>query len=183
MKRADEGIAEIERALALDPFNDLIQALSGPVFTWVGRYDDAIAQLEKALQTSPGNPVALTGLARALHHAGRLDESLAAERRLWTARGDAEMVAALSQQQDGFREALRRGADLLAARARKNGTAPQFIGIMYSRAGERDRALEWLQRSFDAHDPNVPFAVTGPTWQAFRGDPRFDAIHRKLGLP
>ena len=183
MRRPDEGVAEMQRALSLDPFNDLIQALAGTVFTLVERYDEAIAQFENALETSPGNTVALNGLARALHHAGRHDEALEADRKLWTARGDEDMVRVLSDPSTDYDTTLRRAATVQAARAAKSGTAPLFIAILYMRARAYDEALQWLQRSFDAHDPNVPYIAVGPNWQDLRDDARFAAIHRKLGLP
>lgn len=183
MRRPQEAIGEMERAIAIDPFNDLIQALYGVVLTLHGRYDEAIAQFRKAIETSPGSPVALNGLARALHHAGRFDEALAAERTLWQARGDTEMVRVLSDGSGGYHAALRKGADVQAARMRKTGAAPLYVGTMYIRAGAQDEALAWLRRSFEARDPNVPYVEVDANWASVSKDPRFIEIHQKLGLP
>ncbi len=69
-------MAQIERALELDPFNDLYQALYGVDLMSARRYDDSIAQFRKALRTSPGNPVALIQLSSAFHLNGMYEEAL-----------------------------------------------------------------------------------------------------------
>ena len=67
-------------------------------------------------------------------------------------------------------------------RSAQRGTALLFIGIMYMRAGARDEALEWLRRSFEARDPNVPYVIAGPNWAPVKDDPRFVTIQQALGL-
>ena len=57
MRRPDEAMAQIERALALDPFNPLFQVMYAADLIFVRRYDDAIA----AARNVPGNPAAMDG--------------------------------------------------------------------------------------------------------------------------
>ena len=58
MKPREEGIAQIQGALDLDPLNAFFQAFYGVDPDFRGRYDEAIAQLHKALRTSPEIPFA-----------------------------------------------------------------------------------------------------------------------------
>jgi serine/threonine-protein kinase len=183
MKRPQQSLEQIERAIALDPHNDLVQSLLGVVLMSQRRFDEAAVQFRRALETTPASPLALNGLSRAYHHAGRFDEGLAAERELWKARGDIDMVRLLSATAGGYHATLRRGADLQAARARKTGGAPLNIALMYIRAGARDEALDWLRRSFDARDPNIPYIAAIPNFADVKDDPRFIAVQQALGLP
>ena len=51
MRRPEEAIAEIGRALELDPFSYLFQYVHGLDLLDASRYDDAIAQFRKTLGT------------------------------------------------------------------------------------------------------------------------------------
>lgn len=185
MGRKREAVEQIERALRSDPFNDLIQSLCGIVLTSVGRHDEAMAQFRSALKTASRSPVALNGLARALYQSGKLEESFTAEKAVWMTRGDTETVAALERgwRDGGYRSAVRAAADVQAARAQGAGKAPLHIAILYMRAGDHDRALTWAERSFAAHDPNIPYLATATHWDAVRTDPRFRALIKRLNLP
>ena len=52
-------MAQIERAMELDPLNPLIQAFYSMDLLFARRYDDAIAQAQNALRTAPNNFVAI----------------------------------------------------------------------------------------------------------------------------
>jgi len=56
------------------------------------------------------------------------------------------------------------------------------MGHLYLQAGDRDRALEWLQRASEVRDPNVPY-LRAPEWDPVRSDPRFQNLMRRVGLP
>jgi hypothetical protein len=54
---------------------------------------------------------------------------------------------------------------------------------VYIFAGNNDRALDWLERGFEAHDPNMPGLVCQPAFDRLRDDPRFKDILRRMNLP
>ena len=57
MRRPEEAMAQIERALQLDPFNPLCRALYAMDLNFVHRYDDAVAALRDLLRTAPNDPI------------------------------------------------------------------------------------------------------------------------------
>jgi TolB-like protein/Tfp pilus assembly protein PilF/predicted Ser/Thr protein kinase len=183
--RPAEGLQQIQRALELDPLSDLIRSLYGVLLAFARQTDEAITQFQTALKTSPRSPVALNGLARTLHDAQRQPEALEAERAAWAALDDRQMLAAFAEgaERGGYRGALRHAADTFAARSLAQNTAPLAIAVLYLRAGDKERALEWLERSFTARDPNVPYAGIGPEWDLVRDDPRMRAVLQRMNLP
>jgi serine/threonine-protein kinase len=184
MGRSDEAMAQIERALELDPFNALYRALYGEDLVFVRRYDEAIAQHRKALQTSPNLPFALGSLATALYLKGMHEESLAAERSFRIAIGDREGEEALTRgyEEAGYAGAMRRAAEIAAARSRESHTEAAGVATYYLRAGERDLAVEWLERAFVDRDPVLPY-VGQPDFDSLRDDPRFQDLLHRMNLP
>jgi hypothetical protein len=53
----------------------------------------------------------------------------------------------------------------------------------YAVLGDKDRAFEWLTKLFDARATYVEWANVSPTYDVFKGDPRFDALVARLHLP
>ena len=71
-------------------------------------------------------------------------------------------------------------ADLLA-KARE-GFAYQ-IAEVYAVRGEKDKAFEWLQISFDDRDAGMLGLLVDPLLRSLRDDPRYNKLLAKLGFP
>ena len=182
--RPKEAMAQIERALELDPLNALFQAIYGMDLMYARRYDDAIALLRNTLKTSPNDLVALSTLRSAFHMKHMYDEALDVWKASYAARGDQEAQDALARgfKDDGYRGALQRVAEMLVARSRKTYVSPWQIGTLYTRAGKNDEALDWLEKAYQAHDQNMPYLSVDPIFDTMRDDTRFQALLRRMNL-
>ena len=60
--------------------------------------------------------------------------------------------------------------------------SPWDIAETYAMAGENDKAIKWLQKAFEVHDPDLPYLLM-PIFDNLREDPRFQEIARKMNLP
>jgi hypothetical protein len=107
---------------------------------------------------------------------------------------DPERVAAFERglAEAGYEGAQRRIADLLAARYEKSGGVPDpgvrrvympvDIALRYLDARDYDRTIDWLEKAFEARDPNLPYVGYSPLYDPLRSDPRFQDLVRRLGL-
>lgn len=183
MKRPGEAMAQIRRALELDPLNALIQLHYGSLLLFSGRYDEAIVQYSKLLRTSPENPGAHAGLAAIFFLRSRYRESLAETKASYAV--DHEMQETLTQgyAQSGYRGAMKCAADMMAARARKTYVGPVEVATLYNEAGEKDRALEWLEKGLEVRDPVMAYLDLWPDLEPLRSDPRFQNLLRRMNLP
>jgi eukaryotic-like serine/threonine-protein kinase len=187
MGRPEEAMMQAERALELDPLNPVTHAITGGSFLMVRRYDEAIAHFQTVLRLSPGSMNGLNGLSNALHYAERYEEALAAERESVRAgRGDPELEEVLGRGfvEAGYQEAMGQGAALLAERARSQHVPATRVARLYLRAGDNERALEWLERAYEARDPGLPYIGSGhKDFDPLRDHPRFRALLREMNLP
>jgi serine/threonine-protein kinase len=183
MERSEEAMVQIQRALELDPFNPFFQGFHAAVLEFAGRYDEAIVQYRKALRAFPDLPFARWNLSSIFFRKAMYEESLAETKAFYA--GDREMEEALTQgyAQSGYRGAMRRAADLRAARARKGYELPSDVAEMYAWAGEEAQALEWLEKALEVRDPNMPHVRLYPSFQTLRNTPRFQDILRRMNLP
>jgi TolB-like protein/Tfp pilus assembly protein PilF len=182
--RPKEAMPQIERALDVDPFSSLLQALYGMDLMYARRYDDAIGLLRKTLESSPNDLVALSALRSALHLKHLDTEALEVWKRSYAARDDreAEEALALGFKEGGYSGALRRVAETLAARSKTSYVSPWQIGTLYTRAGMKDEALDWLEKAYLARDQNMPYLGVDPIFDTLRDEPRYQGLLRKMKL-
>jgi TolB-like protein/Tfp pilus assembly protein PilF len=180
--RPDEAMAQIERALELDPFNLKLRSFYVIDLVYVGRYDDAIAEARDILRLQPDNPVARSGLTYALVVKGMFDEALEVDRARFA--GDAQLEALeRGYAEAGYTGAQQRIADLQASQyGTPGGPAAYGIALRYLYAGNRDRALEWLEQAYEDNDGNMPYLGL-PIYDSLRSDPRFQDLLRRMNLP
>jgi len=181
--RADEGLRHSELAIKLDPFNALYHGMHGMVLTYLRRFDDAMAAARTAISIRSDMRVPFSVMQYVYMVKGMRDEQLA-DQRLRIA-NDPERIAAFERglAEGGYEGAQRGIADVLAARYAKSQyhNAPG-VALRYLDAGDNDRAIEWLQKAYDVHDPELAYSSM-PPWDRLRDDPRYQALLRRIGLP
>jgi TolB-like protein/tetratricopeptide (TPR) repeat protein len=183
--RPQEAMAQIDTALALDPLNSLFRALYAMDLMYARRFDDAIGLLRSTLKIAPHDLVALATLRSAYHEKGMYKEALDVWEASLEAKGDTVAEAALARgyAEGGYSRALSRMAETLVVRSRTSHVTPWQIGTLYTRAGKKDEALDWLEKAVEARDPNVPYLSIDPIFDDLRANPRFQKLIHRLNLP
>jgi serine/threonine protein kinase/tetratricopeptide (TPR) repeat protein len=182
MKRPREARAQMDSALSLDPLNALIHGLNGVELLDQGSAFEALDEFQKALDG--GNIPMGMNVVQALAQAGRPEEALGEMRRILFA-GDPEALGALSSgyEAGGFREAMRRLADLSAGRPSAMTGGPFVVADWYALAGDADRTIEWVNRAVESRDANAAYVGEWADFAFVREDPRFQSLLRQMGLP
>ncbi len=185
LHKPEEAEQNMEIALKLDPFNSLYKALYGRNLNFTRQYDKAIALFESALKSSPQDPVALSNLRSSYHMKGMYAKALDIWKAYYNAKNDHEAVEVLTNggAEDGYHKALEDLAVLLIDRSDSTFVTPWQIATVYTRAGQRDKALIWLGKAFEDHDTNMPYIGVDPIFDILKGDLRFLNLLKKMNLP
>jgi adenylate cyclase len=111
------------------------------------------------------------------------EQALATARRLYEARGDQDILKALNRgyAEGGYKEAMRQAAEAVAARS--NRAYAMRIATLYTYAGEKDRALDWLEIAFQERMQNLVYLNVYPKWDLLRDDPRFQNLIQRMNFP
>jgi serine/threonine-protein kinase len=185
MRRQEEAMEQIERAVELDPLNSLFQAMYGMVLNYAHQYEAAAEHLRNILTQTPDERTALAALRTTYHLLGMHDEAIEVWRTSFAARGDREAQEVLER---GYAEGdyfgtLSMLAEMMVARSRTTHVTPWQIATFYTRAGKNAEALEWLERAHAEHDANMPYISIDPIFDGLRDEPRFQALLHRMGLP
>ena len=183
MRRPQEAREQIDRAMELDPLSSFFQGIYGGQLMRVRQYDDAITQLRKAHGTELHPHV--YNLWVAFHQKRMYEEAVAEAKKYFAVMGHSEVAEALTRGYDegGYLRAMRLAADKLAARSKRTDVKPTQVVQLYAYAGEKDRALEWMEKAYQARDSQLVYLNLHVFWDSLRDDPRFQDLLRRMNLP
>jgi uncharacterized glyoxalase superfamily protein PhnB len=54
--------------------------------------------------------------------------------------------------------------------------------MVYTALGDEERALDWLEKAYQARDNRMIDLKVDPEWDSLRSDARFNDLLRRLGL-
>ena len=222
MRRDRESVAETERAVALDPFNPMLNACLGWHRLFAGDYDQAIQAATRALQIQPANFWARMNLGWAYEQKAMYGEAetqfraaseqqpmamgmssgggmqatsmssttsmqMSAEAaRIAATRADVVVLANASLAHALAVAGDRRGAQAVLAgllRQRAHGyVSPYDVALVYAGLGDKQQALDWLQRAYEERSSLLVFALREPRLAPLRTEPRFAALMREFAL-
>ena len=184
-KRFDEAIVAMRRAEELDPLSPIIGTNLGDVLLYAGRYDEAIVQYQRVLSLDPNFANAFSGLGLTHWQKGMKPEAISEMRKYVElsgssiGKGSLGFFLARSGQRD---EAVKLLAELKQASSQQYVpfTAVAFIHLGL---GEKDEALDWLEKEIDARGSYTTYYATMPELDDLRTEPRFKAMLKRLNLP
>jgi tetratricopeptide (TPR) repeat protein len=172
--KLDEAERLLREAFQTDPLSLEVRRAMGHLQIIAGRYEEAIDSLEHVRMVDPDFPYVDLHLARALTFAGRLAEALPR----WEIR----------KTEPGWQHWMAYAYVIAGRRADVERMAaahdhPYRLAIIYAALGDKDRALQALDRAADIVPHRVAHLVRYPEMAPLRDDPRFAAVLRKLRLP
>ncbi len=113
------------------------------------------------------------------------EEALTDATKFFALRGDNEVVEALERgyAQGGYAGAMRLAAEKLAARSKLTYVQPTKIARLFARAGEKDRALDWLEKAYEERASQLVNINVAVQWDNLRDEPRFQDLLRRMNFP
>jgi TolB-like protein/Tfp pilus assembly protein PilF len=177
--RHDEAVAALRRATQIDPLFAGPWTVLGSVLLHRGELAEARAVLTRAMELAPQSDFPPHFLVLTALLEGRPAEALPLLERPSTL--FREIDAALLQRALGREDEARRTLERVIA---QYGEVAGFqIAEVLAWWGEKERALEWLERAYAQRDDGIIDLATSPFLVSVRGDPRYVALARKLDLP
>jgi serine/threonine protein kinase/Tfp pilus assembly protein PilF len=182
--RLEEATVELKRALELDPLSLLINRNMGRVFIYKKQYDQAIEQERKALELEANFVQAYVDLGWVYVEESRYKEATAEfEKALTISPSNLGVLSTL-----GYAYALedrkadaRTVLDQLRELSKREYVAPLLVAQIYAGLGEKDRALEWMEKSYDDRSLGIA-GKSYPGFDSLRSDPRFADLLRRMNL-
>jgi Flp pilus assembly protein TadD len=189
-RRFDEALREGLRAWNLAPTSARFEQGLGEVYVYNEQYKEAMDIAGKLLASDStfGGGYRLLGLAY-MQQRNFKEAAKAWQDCQRLAPGcDARAYLAYINAVTGRRADALKLVDTLEAEWRQQSTPAKAANIadelagVYAGLAEKVKALDWLERGADTHTFMLYVGIE-PAFRSLRGEPRFKAVLKKIGLP
>jgi len=183
MGRFDESAAELNAAIALEPLSPILWSDKCEMLNLASRYTEAIAACSYVLEMYPDYFIAHFHLAHAYMLNGQPRQALEAALAAVHEDERAIAVARLAQAYASAGDATEARALLakLATRG-EDRAAPSEVAACYAILGERDRALDWLEKGRVSGAALMIELKKDPVFAPLRTEPRFLAVLDRMNV-
>ncbi len=189
--RHDDAIAEMKKAIQLDPFSPRIQSFLGRTYIWARRYDDALAHLHQTTQMFPNFAIDHQRLAHLYAYRGEFHNAIAEETRTRILAG--EDPRSVVELEESFRTAFAsRGPrgywEKLLELSQRSDNPPEAyttndgLAILYARLGEKEKALGTLEQAYYERQLHMTEIGIEPAFDTLQSEPRFQELLRRIGV-
>lgn len=184
MKRYDEALREGQRALELDPLSMTANYVLTEIFMFRQQYDRAVSQAKEMLSIDPNFTDAYIFFGRSYLEKKMFSEAIASYKKaielgVFGSLVNLAQAYVLSGNVMKAREIL--------ADPRTKNLPSSALARIYASLGERDRALELLEKAYEEREFLLLMINAAPRdflpgCESLLADPRFKALTEKIGL-
>ncbi len=178
--RMDQAFPYIEKAVDLDPLNDLALALYGVVLTHNGQLDEAIEIAKKSMAINPQNILTLRLMEFASYPNGDMETSVQMLDLVYSNVFPIDIDIKREYSENGYKAMVDKLATLLEQNSKGQDI---YIAMFFNRAGKQEKAIQWIERAFENHDADMPYFFRTKEAENLKADPRVVDIARKIKLP
>ncbi|HEX7318021.1 MAG TPA: tetratricopeptide repeat protein [Pyrinomonadaceae bacterium] len=183
--RFDEAIVECKKALKFDPLSLQVNVWLGACLYLLRRYNEATEQLSKVFEIDPDFFNAHILLAMIKVQEGKLSEAVAQFKRTC----QIEPTSTMAQAYLGYAYGLagRRAEAEQVLEKLDEAAAGRYVSpfarvVVYVGLDDKEKALEWLEVTFQDHNDYLTWLKVGPELDSLRAEPRFQSLLRRVGF-
>jgi adenylate cyclase len=180
--RFDEALRNEHLAIELDPLSPLFNVELACWFYTARRYDEGIAQARKTLELDPNFATAHAFYGTCLLQKRDFAGAIAAYQKGKSLDPRPHFDAALgyAYAAAGDRAKAEQILRELEELAKHSYVAPSVRVPIHLGLGEKDKALDWLEKSYEEQDGACWWLKTDPLYDSLRPEPRFQALVKKV---
>jgi len=182
--RHKEALAEMKKAVSLDPLSLIINSDLAEFLLLTHSYDESVKQSRKIIEMDPNFAIGHKQLGDA-YLLTKMDKEAVAElqKAVRLSGGSPICIAELARAyvtSGNWNEAVKLLGDLEKNSNASFSDAPQ-IAMIYASMGDNEQAMHWLKRAYEARfNPSI---LLRSGFDPLRSDPRFEDFMRRVGLP
>ena len=184
--RTEEGIAEVKRALQLDPLSLIINV----TFAWISyvrrQFEESLDQCQKTIDLDPNFPPARLMLSWVCEKMGMyargIEELQEAIRLSGSAPAYVAQLGAIyadAGEPDAAMKILEELQDLSKGRY----VMPYYLALICIALSRGDEAFCWLEKAYQERAAWAAWTKIDPRLDGLRSDPRFDDLLRRMNFP
>jgi tetratricopeptide (TPR) repeat protein len=184
--RTKEAVAEVERALEIEPLDPNMVANLGRVYLYDGQRDRALAHAKRAYEADQNFVISRLLYGMTLNANGDYAQAIAlSEKTLQEDPNNQHMllVAGFAYGRSGRRADAESIIERFGVISKTQYLIPSFVATVYGSIGDKERAFAELEKGIDVKDSWFKWGKVEPLFDPLRDDPRFARMLRRMNLP
>jgi serine/threonine protein kinase/tetratricopeptide (TPR) repeat protein len=185
MRRNDEAVAAVRRAMELEPLSPVVNLNVARVYYFAGKYDDAVEQCRKTLALSPDYAVAHRRLGMIYEQKQMFSEAVAEfEKALELVPHDTETMSAMGHAYAAWGHTTDAEMSLVTLNelSARLYVSPYSMARAYFGIGDRDQGFVYLEKTHRERHGILVYINIEPVFDDVRDDPRFQDLLRRMQL-
>jgi tetratricopeptide (TPR) repeat protein len=188
MRRFDEALSEINRAQAIDPHSASILADKGVLLWDAGHHEEGVRLLRQLEETDP-NSASPHRYLRFVYFESGDDAGYLAEIKKEALLMQNPALSAIAQAAEkgfasgGVKGMLEAQLEQQKKSYRMGKLSPYFIAETYSRMGNTDEAMKYLEACYDRRSDEVLNITVNHVFDKLHGVPAYQQLLARAGLP
>jgi tetratricopeptide (TPR) repeat protein len=183
--RFDEAASEMDLAHQLDPSSLTINIGRGRLYYFSRQYDLAVQHFKNIIAVEPTDYSAYLALFDCYEQQKMYPEAVDTLIKFdMQSGGDAQKAEHWRQtfKDSGWDGLVREQLANFEHEPHPHPSNASNFANMYLRTRQNDKAMEWLEKAFEMHDPVMLQLKVEPAYDPLRSDPRFVRLLQKVGL-
>ncbi|HMS41628.1 MAG TPA: hypothetical protein PKE69_15455, partial [Pyrinomonadaceae bacterium] len=185
MARFDESFSEYNRALEIEPRSLVILTSHASRYFFLRQYDKVIELTKKNHEIDSNYGYSYVHLAWAYEKKGMDKEAVEAfikAMELFNEPADCIEEVREAFNKGGLRNFWQKRVEQLETRPHLKNFPPNGIASVYVRLGDKEKALEWLEKGFQKRDPWMVGLKVAIHFDGLKDDPRYQNLLRRIGF-
>ena len=184
--RQAEAVAEIKRAQELDPLSLIITSVRGWIHYEGREFDQAVYQFNKSLEMDPKYVPALLDLGASYLRTGEYNKAISKFEEAKTVNGETGRI--LADLAQAYALSGRKSEAHKILRPLQDPSKPNFVSawdlaLVYTALEDKTRAIELLENAANNRFGWIILLGVDPALDSLRGEPRFEKLKQRVGIP
>jgi serine/threonine protein kinase/tetratricopeptide (TPR) repeat protein len=182
--RPEQAIAITEKAYRTDPLSPVIASSLAMIFYLARRFDSAVQVLERALEINPDHFLPHLRIGLVYVQRREYDKAIAELKtavRLADRSTETQAALALAYSAAGRKKLAQEIIAELEEPSAGRYVLPYNVARIHAAAGNKEKALEWLERAYDEGNADLIELNSEPVFDVLRKRARFIDVMRRVG--
>ncbi len=188
--RSEEALAQMKKALELDPLSLRFNRNLARMFYFTHEYDRAVEQYQKTLELDQNDAYTHELLGDTYQQKGMQKEAVAEWSKALRLTEDNESAVMLERNfaASGFNAAVhvlwQKKLEQFNEKAKRGEYVPAMNYVLaYIRLADKEQTFAWLTKAKQERNRLIYDVKLDPIYDSLRADPRFQNLLRRIGFP